>query len=110
MVATRYRCLPGNRTSQLTLRWKPRWLRLVTHGVLLAAGPTGYVVYECGNQPGCSAVAIDRKTGTRRTSGDQSLASARPADIVAGQLSPDGSCAVYIQAPSRTGADPSRTG
>lgn len=79
---------------------RPDGLTLVTSGDVIAAGPTGYLVYECGAQPGCSAVTIDRKTGTRATFGQQSLPVAHPRAIISGQISPDGAHAVYLVGPS----------
>lgn len=41
--------------------------RLLTHGALLAAGPSGYLVYECDEVATCSTISIDRATGDRTT-------------------------------------------
>jgi hypothetical protein len=46
---------------------RPGSVRLITHGIVLAAGPTGYLAYECGDTPRCQMVVIDRSSGSRRT-------------------------------------------
>jgi hypothetical protein len=45
---------------------RPGSVTLITHGVVLAAGRTGYLAYECGDIPKCRTVLIDRATGSRR--------------------------------------------
>jgi hypothetical protein len=44
---------------------RPDGTRLVTHGRVLAAGPTGYIVYECSDGGKCTAAVLDRSTGKR---------------------------------------------
>lgn len=79
---------------------RPNGLRLVTTGEVIAAGPTGYLAYECGTHPGCGAVSIDRKTGVRRTLGTASLQIANPTSIAQGQMSADGSYAAFVTSPT----------
>jgi hypothetical protein len=73
----------------------PGSARLITHGVVLAAGPTGYLAYECGDTPGCRAVVIDRKTGSRRVIGHlvvDDVYLERP-----GVITPDGATAAFTE-------------
>ncbi len=44
---------------------RPDGTRLVTHGRVLAAGPTGYIVYECSDAGECTAAVLNRSTGKR---------------------------------------------
>lgn len=80
---------------------RPDGLRLITSGIMLAVGATDYLVYECGLQPTCSPVVVDRKTGTRRVlAADRSLTATDPWSIVPGEVSPDGTHATYVEGPT----------
>ena len=45
---------------------RPAGATLVTHGRVLAAGPTALLVYECDDAARCRTLVIDRRTGARR--------------------------------------------
>ncbi len=61
-------------------------LRRVTTGVVLASGPTGWLVSECDARNVCSAKVVDRRSGQRR-----SLPGfPHELDRASGTLSPDG--------------------
>jgi hypothetical protein len=77
---------------------RPGQVRLITHGEVIAVGPTGYLVYECGDTPTCQAVLVDRATGNRRVV--TGLRPARPLDVVSagivtGRIAADGRHAAY---------------
>jgi hypothetical protein len=72
---------------------RPGSTRLVTHGQVLATGPTGYLVYECGDTPACQTVLIDRSTGHRQVL--RATPPANPLAIPAGLMSPDGTHAAF---------------
>lgn len=72
---------------------RPDSVTLITRGIVLAAGPSGYLAYECGDTPACQTVVIDRATGSRRVIppvpfGGADLSSA-------GVITPDGRHAAY---------------
>ena len=73
----------------------PRESRLVTHGVVLAAGPTGFLAYECGDTPACRTVMIDRSSWSRRVISGLTLANVDPSQP--GVVSADGSRAAFLQ-------------
>jgi hypothetical protein len=69
---------------------RPGETRLVTHGTVLAAGPTGYLVYECDEAAHGSPAVVDRASRTRTVLGGYA-----PSEVVAsgqsqGVISPDG--------------------
>jgi hypothetical protein len=73
---------------------RPDGLRRITTGLLLAIGPTRWLVYECDDQYQCGMVLIDRRTGTRRAVG------AEPLDLPSGStgvISPDGVHAAIVR-------------
>lgn len=41
---------------------RPTGLRLITHGTVLAAGPTGFLVYECTATAHCGVAVVHRST------------------------------------------------
>jgi hypothetical protein len=68
--------------------------KVLTTGNLLAVGPTGFLVRECGTAGTCLTSVIDRTTGRRRT-----LAmSIVPSVGNVGLISPDGRTAAIIDA------------
>jgi hypothetical protein len=46
---------------------RPDGMRRITTGALVAVGPTRWVALECDEAYRCTTVAIDRRTGARRT-------------------------------------------
>jgi hypothetical protein len=83
---------------------RPDGVRLVTTGTVIAAGPTGYLAYECGARPACSTIVVNRNTRARRILGEGSPSLIHPTSIVPGQISPDGSYAAYVQNPTEPAA------
>jgi hypothetical protein len=79
---------------------RPDGVHLVTAGTVIAAGPTGYLVYECGAQPACNTIVIDRTTRARRIVPAESLYITHPTAIVPGQISPAGSDAAFLENPT----------
>jgi hypothetical protein len=76
----------------------PRGLRAVTHGDVVAGGPTGWLVLECDSL-GCAALLVGR-TGDRRPLPALVHAPARGGGVVSGALAPDGRrAALYEGAP-----------
>jgi hypothetical protein len=67
---------------------RPRRIRRVSPGELLAAGPTRLLVNECDSAHRCLRVAINRATGTRQVLG--------PRTEGYGVISPDGDTAAMI--------------
>jgi hypothetical protein len=67
--------------------------QLVTHGTVLAAGPTTFVVYECDAAAHCSVTAVDRKSGKRAP-----VPGYRPEvfALIQGVSSPDGRYAAIV--------------
>ncbi len=45
---------------------RPDGAHLVTHGQVVAAGPTAFLVYDCNDKGQCSSAVINRKTGAKR--------------------------------------------
>lgn len=74
---------------------RPGSLTLITHGIVLAAGPTGFLVYECGETPTCQSVVVSRTSGARRIVPGLTLA--HPGSYQVGAISPDGSRAVFTE-------------
>jgi hypothetical protein len=74
---------------------RPDVVRLVTHGLVLAAGPTGYLAYECGDTPRCRMVAIDGRTGARRNLPDSRSTAGFHLSTV-GQITADGRHAAWV--------------
>jgi hypothetical protein len=73
---------------------RPDRVRLITHGMVLAAGPVSFLVYECDDAGQCSTVAIDRESGQRRE-----VPQLRPAPgfpVIHGTISPDGGFAALL--------------
>ena len=72
---------------------RPDGLRRVTTGVVLASGPTGWLVTECDARNTCTAKVVDRASGSRR-----SLAAfPERLDRASGMVSPDGSTAALVE-------------
>ena len=73
---------------------RPDGVHLVTHGQVVAVGPTALLVYDCNDTARCSASVIDSRTGTRHTVPGLSV----PSDPfpVAGPISPDGAYAAIV--------------
>jgi WD40-like Beta Propeller Repeat len=68
-------------------------VRRITSGVLVAVGPTRWVVRECDDRHRCATVVVDRNTGARRTLDVQV---GQPYGPV-GLISPDGSNAAFLE-------------
>jgi hypothetical protein len=73
---------------------RPDGVTLVTHGEVLAAGPTALLVYECDDQATCSTAVVDRRTGTRRPG--PSIDPSSVGLFVQGVISPDGRFAALL--------------
>lgn len=72
---------------------RPEGTNLVTHGQLLAVGPTAHLVWECDDTGSCGAVVIDKASGQRHTLHGFTL----PGGLVArGMISPDGRRAALV--------------
>ncbi len=72
---------------------RPTGLSLVTHGTVLAAGPTGYLVYECNAAASCGVAVVSRSTGSHHRL--HGLALDVPRFPRTGVLSPGGSFAAF---------------
>lgn len=72
---------------------RPDGLRRVTTGMVLAAGPTHWLTYECDERYRCETVVIDRGTGARHSI-DMAVAQAYG---VTGVISPTGTAAALIK-------------
>ena len=68
---------------------------LVTHGTLLAVGPTRFLVYECDDLGRCGAAVVNRKDGSRRSL--QGLSPRIGYQAAQGAISPDGRTAALLQ-------------
>lgn len=75
---------------------RPGTTQLVTHGEVLATGPTGYLVYECDKTAQCAVVVIDRATGDRATLSGYAPSAASVAGGLSGVMSPDGRYAALL--------------
>lgn len=71
-------------------------VHLVTHGRVLAAGPTGYLLYECNDAGDCAAVVLDRATGKRDRLPGYVVSGSMIASPVQGVISPDGRYAAVV--------------
>jgi hypothetical protein len=69
---------------------RPGETRLVTHGTVLAAGPTGYLVYECDEAAHCSTAVVDRASRTRTVLGGYAPSAVVASGQAQGVISPDG--------------------
>jgi len=69
-------------------------VRRFTSGTLLAAGPTRWLVDECGDHDRCQAIVIDRRSGSRRV---LSAVPAHPGQPTFGAISPDGTTAALLE-------------
>jgi hypothetical protein len=74
---------------------RPGEARLVTHGAVLAAGPTGYLVYECDESARCGAAVVDHATH-RHTPLHSDLPAAGFLGQIQGVISPNGRYAAII--------------
>lgn len=73
---------------------RPTGARLVTHGQVLAAGPAGYLVWECDDPGNCAAAVVARADGKRRTLPKFTHTNTGPAGL--GVISPDGKYAATL--------------
>lgn len=67
----------------------PDRIQRITHGVVLATGPTGYLVYECDEAAACSLFIQDRDDGTRAQVPGEVAGPVYPGRV-RGVMSPDG--------------------
>jgi len=74
---------------------RPDGLSLVTHGDLLAVGPTRYLVYDCDDGGRCGTAVVNRKDRSRRALAG--FASRTWFPSAPGVVSPDGSEAALTQ-------------
>lgn len=74
----------------------PDETRLVTHGRVLAAGPTGFLVYECEDGGHCSAAVRVRSTGKRTPLPDLTVPRSTVISQFPGVISPDGRYAAIL--------------
>lgn len=74
----------------------PGGAELVTHGEMLAAGPTGYLVYECDDSAQCSAAVVDRATGSHMTLDGYAPSAPTASGQIQGVISRDGRYAALI--------------
>ncbi len=72
----------------------PDGLHRITTGMVVAIGPSGYLVRECDDEFRCGLVVIDRASGKRRTLPDAGLL---PGYGITGVISPDGRAAAVLQ-------------
>ena len=70
---------------------RPDGIRRITSGAVVAVGPTRWLALECDDAYRCTTVAIDRRTGARRTLSAVSQAY-RPFGVVSG----DGARAAFF--------------
>jgi hypothetical protein len=74
---------------------RPDGLRLVTHGIVLAAGPTGFLVYECSDDAKCG-VAVGGAAGGSRHPIDGIVLTDHQR-VRRGIISPDGAFAAFSE-------------
>jgi|GEM_PF-955973 len=74
---------------------RPDGLSLVTHGDLLAVGPTRYLVYDCDDSGTCRTPVVNRKDHSRHVVAG--LATRAWFQSAPGVVSPDGSEAALMQ-------------
>ncbi len=84
---------------------KPDGLRRVTTGVVLAVGPTGWLVVECDDQNRCSRVVVDRASGDRHVLPGAIDGRAPGYFVGAGVVAPDGSAAAFVDTSEEGGPD-----
>ncbi|MGX7677409.1 TolB family protein [Jatrophihabitans sp. DSM 45814] len=70
----------------------PAGVRRVTTGVVLAAGPTRFLIAECDDQHRCGTDVVDRANGARHT-----ISSVLSYGFLPGVISPDGSMAAMFR-------------
>lgn len=70
---------------------RPGGIRRISTGVLLAAGPTGWLVNECDARYRCQTVLVDRADGRRRTMAERPVGRDSR-----GVVSPDGSTVAVL--------------
>lgn len=75
---------------------RPGEARLVTHGAVLAAGPTGYLVYECNESAQCSTAVVDRATGAHTALDGYTPSVSAGLAQSQGVISPDGRHAAVL--------------
>jgi hypothetical protein len=75
---------------------RPNRLTRISDGTVLAVGPTGWLVRECGHGR-CVTVVIDRRRGTRRPLPGPATAARSSVGVIA----PDGSTAALIRVDER---------
>jgi len=78
----------------------PHGLTRITHGELLAAGPTRWLSYDCDRHGRCRATVVDRTTGARHRVPGQPVGA--PGPVATGSISPDGTTAVLFQMDPQT--------
>jgi len=78
---------------------RPDGIHRISTGLLVAVGPTRWVVVECDDKHACQTVAIDRSTGARHTL--SGIDPATPGPL--GAVSPDGT---KVALALRAGQDP----
>jgi len=77
---------------------RPDGLYRITSGVVLAAGPTGWLAEECDERHRCTLNLIDRRSGEHRV-----LGPTRDDEFSNGVLSPDGTLAAMAGPTDETG-------
>jgi hypothetical protein len=77
---------------------RPDGLHRITTGVVLAAGPTGWLAEECDDRHRCTLDFVDRRSGEHRT-----LGPTRDDEFSNGVLSPDGTLAAMAGPADETG-------
>lgn len=80
---------------------RPGRLRRITTGVVLAIGPTRFLVFECDDQLRCETVAVDRDSGARHTVPREKPVRPLPFTVQLGAdgvVSPDGRTAAVVTA------------
>jgi hypothetical protein len=78
---------------------RPGSLTRISEGTLLAVGPTGWLLRECGDS-GCNTVVIDRRSGTRSVLPGPAMGAGVPVGVMA----PDGSVAALFHIGASTAA------
>jgi len=74
---------------------RPDGLRLVTHGIVLAAGPTGFLVYECSDDAKCGVAVVDAAGASRHPI--DGIVLTDPQRVRRGIISPDGAFAAFSE-------------
>ena len=78
----------------------PHGLTRITHGVVLAAGPTRWLTYDCDSRGRCAATVVDRTTGGRHRLPWSTVG--LPGPVAPGSISPDGSTAALFRMDPQT--------